>query len=49
MMNGMIVRQGDKIGRFEVLSIEEEKVTLKSGEELFTLRLPIPDLREGIR
>ena len=47
MMNGRIVRKGDHIGRFEVIAIGQEKVTLRSGENRYTLHLKLPELGEG--
>lgn len=46
MMSGRILRKGDRIGRFEVLAIGKENVTLKAGEETYTLRLEKPEVGE---
>ncbi|MBI4437214.1 MAG: hypothetical protein HY590_07380 [Candidatus Omnitrophica bacterium] len=39
MINGMILRKGDRIGDFEILKIEEDRVILQSanGHHLLTL------------
>ena len=46
MMNGRIVHRGDRIGRFEVGTITKDEVTLKAGEEVYTLRFEKPELGE---
>ena len=46
MMSGRILRKGDRIGRFEVLAIGKDVVTLKAGEEAYTLRLEKPEVGE---
>ena len=46
MMNGRILRRGDRIGRFEIVTITKDVVTLKAGEETFTLRFQKPELGE---
>ncbi len=48
MMNGRILRKGDRIGRFEVISIDQEEVTLQAGEKQYTLRLVKPELGETV-
>jgi len=47
MMNGLILRRGDRIGRFEVLTIGKEEVILLSGEKRYTLRLVVPEQEQG--
>ena len=46
MMNGRILRRGDRIGRFEIGTITKDEVTLKAGEETYTLRFEKPELGE---
>ena len=46
MMNGRIVRQGDQVGRFEVVAIGREAVTLEAEGQRYTLRLKMPELGE---
>ena len=46
MMNGRIVHRGERIGRFEVGTITKDEVTLKAGEEVYTLRFEKPGLGE---
>ena len=46
MMSGRILRKADRIGRFEVLAIGKDEVTLKAGAETYTLRLEKPEAGE---
>ena len=39
MINGMILRRGDRIGDFEIIKIEKDRITLKSGNEQRLLKL----------
>ena len=39
MINGMILRRGDRIGDFEIVKIEKDRITLKSGSEQRLLKL----------
>ena len=39
MINGMVLRKGDRIGGFEILKIENGRVTLRSGNERRYLNL----------
>lgn len=39
MVNGMVLRKGDRIGAFEILKIEKSRVTLRSGDDQRYLNL----------
>ena len=39
MVNGMVLRKGDRIGAFEIQKIEKNRVTLRSGDEQQYLNL----------
>lgn len=39
MINGMVLRKGDRIGGFEILKIESNRVTLRAGNERRYLNL----------
>ena len=43
IINGKIVRENDKIGQFSIIHIESESVTLRKGEDEFTLKLKKED------
>lgn len=47
MMSGKILRRGERIGRFVIVAIGKEEVTLEAEGELFTLRLLVPESGEG--
>ena len=47
MMNGKILRRGGRIGRFVIVAIGKEEVTLEAEGERYTLRLLVPESGEG--